>query len=137
MSALDSISNTDVPPAEEYGESVTLKLKQIGDGVVGVLRRRAEVNTAFGEKEVFNFTDVEAAVSEGVAVTVPAGEEAAVWPTPGFIRAVDHVSAGIGDKIAVKLVDLKDTGKGNPAKIFGATVLERKAGTAPAAADVI
>ena len=113
-------SDFTVPPPPEQLDTVEWKATGKGDTVVGTMRRRSVVDTKFGEKTVLDFVGVNSLTSGGEAVDVPDGYGVTFWPTPGALDAIDSAGVKVGDKFALRLLELKDTGKGNPYKVFGA-----------------
>lgn len=107
------------PPAPEQLETVEWKPTTPGDTLIGTLRRRSNVDTKFGEKTVLDVVSVSTLTASGQPVDVPAGYGVTVWPSPSAIDAVDHAKVKVGDKFAIRLLDLVDTNKGNPWKKFG------------------
>ncbi len=110
-----------VPPPQEVGESVTWKPSKAGDTIVATIRRRAQVDTPFAkDKTVIDFVGADTLTADGAPVDVPAGYDIAFWPTPGALDAIDAVGAKVGDKVALRLLELVDTGKGNAYRRYGA-----------------
>ena len=99
----------------------TWKAVEEGDTLTGRLKKIDEVTTRFGEKVVIEFEGVTDVVSNGEEIDL----EGAVtfWPTPGAIDALSDAEAELGDEVTITLVELVDTGKGNPAKVFEAEVV--------------
>jgi hypothetical protein len=120
-----------VPEAGQYAESVRVETTTVGDGLIGRLARRQQVDTKFGSKTVLTFDQVTVAVSDGETLTIEPDHEYTVWPTPGLLTAIDAVTWSIGDTGRLKLTELVDTGKGNPFKKFGAAVDKRGGANAP------
>lgn len=131
---LDNVTSEHALPAKDIVESVEVSLTDANDGIVGVLARRTIAATKYGEKPVLEFSGVLEAVSGGLPVTVPADMHGAVWPTPAMVEVLDANQVVIGDTVALKVVALKDTGKGNPFKVPGLRVVARGDGTVAAAA---
>lgn len=110
-----------VPAPQEVGDSITWKPSKAGDTIVATIRRRAQVDTPFAkDKTVIDFVGASTLTADGQPVDVPAGYDIAFWPTPGAIDAIDAVGAKVGDKVAVRLLELVDTGKGNAYRRYGA-----------------
>jgi hypothetical protein len=109
-----------VPPPPEQLDTVEWKATSKGDTIVGTLRRRTEVDTTFGRKTVLDFVGVTSLTGGGQPINVPDGHGVTLWPTPGALDAIDSAGIKVGDKCAMRLLELKDTGKGNPFKVFGA-----------------
>ena len=49
-----------------------------------------------------------------------AGASGALGKLEGILDAIDAVGAKVGDKVAIRLLELVDTGKGNPFRRYGA-----------------
>jgi hypothetical protein len=109
-----------VPPPPEQLDTVEWKATSKGDTIIGTLRRDNEVDTKFGRKRVLDFVGVSSLTGGGEAVDIPDGYGVTFWPTPGAIDALENANVTVGDKCAIRLLDLKDTGRGNPYKVFGA-----------------
>ena len=110
-----------VPTPAEVADSITWKPVKPGDTIVATIRRRAQVDTPFAkDKTVIDFVGADTITADGAPVDVPAGYDIAFWPTPGAVEAIDAVGAKVGDKVAVRLLELVDTGKGNAYRRYGA-----------------
>lgn len=107
------------PPAPEQLDTIEWKPTVKGDTLVGTLRRRSEVETKFGHKTVLDVVSVGTLSAGGETVDVPTGYGATLWPSPSALDAIDHNKVKVGDKFAIRLLDLIDTNKGNPWKKFG------------------
>lgn len=109
-----------VPPPPEQLDTVEWKPTKVGDTIVGTLHRRSIANTKFGDKTVMELVAVGTLTADGQPVDVPNGYAVTFWPTPGAVDAIDAVHAKVGDKFALRLLELIDTDRGNPFKKYGA-----------------
>ena len=109
----------ETPPAPEQLDTVEWKPTSKGDTLIGTLRRRSEVETKFGHKTVLDCVAVDTLTAGGAKVDVPAGYGVTLWPSPSALDAIDHAKVKVGNKFAIRLLDLIDTNTGNPWKKFG------------------
>lgn len=94
---------------------------KVGDQITGTLVRADRVNTKFGERTVLEFDGARSIIAEGVEFD---GAQWVAWPTAGMIEALADVEARIGGTYKVELVELLDTGKGNPYRIYAVETAE-------------
>lgn len=117
----------------DYGDETEVKCFQVGDGIVGVVSSIRTADTKFGQKRVATFTDVKAACSDGVDLPVSGPSEAfTLWATPALASLLDQKQVDVGSQVTIAIVELVDTGKGNPFKQFGLIVHGTAVPTPPA-----
>ena len=112
-------------PAETEVETHKWTPEVPGDTLIGVLRRQASVDTKFGPGDVIDIKKVEVFTANGVTIPIPTGEEASWWPNSNGLRALENAGVAVGERFGVRLLELKDTGKGNPLKVFGIATADK------------
>lgn len=117
----------------DYEEHPVWSHVKPGDQIIGtVSKRKDDAATKFGPKMVLELTDAERVISEG---DKRAKGTYVVWPTPALADLIKRESINEGDRIGIRLNELKDTGKGNPFKVFVVKVVERAAAVAAVGDD--
>ena len=114
-------------PLVDNEDKITWKPVTKGDTVTGVIRRLLMVTTPFGRKPVLDLGDATSITSIGASV--PDAPIATVWPTAGLIASMKAAGVEIDAVIKITLIDLIDTGKGNPAKKFEVTAVNLNQGS--------
>lgn len=100
---------------DSSSDEFTWKAAAPGDTLTGTLISVKEVTTRYGAKVVLNLASCSEITVNGDAVKA---KDATVWPTQGLLNALGEAEAQKGDEVTITLVDLIDTGKGNPFKAF-------------------
>lgn len=102
------------PKGGTYEESTEFKFKDEGDTLEGTFVRQSSVKTRYGMKTV-----VEIRAADGTLYST--------WPTPALVEKLHGVVPG--QSVAIALVELVPTDKGNPFKQFAVGTGPAPAGT--------